>query len=90
MDQALLLRQHPLLGRATASQLLALVGAAREVPLVQGQVLFEADAVPALYLVLEGALLLKAADGVAVPVGSGSTVGVAETLAGDPRAGTRR
>ena len=84
VDQALLLRQHPLLGRATANQLLALVSAAREVPLVQGQVLFEANTAAALYLVLDGALLLKAADGVAVPVVSGSTVGVAETLAGHP------
>jgi ATP:ADP antiporter, AAA family len=84
MDQALLLRQHPLLAGATASQLLALVGAAREVPLVQGQVLFEADAVPAVYLVLEGGLLLKAPDGAAVPVVAGSTVGVAEALAGYP------
>jgi CRP-like cAMP-binding protein len=82
VDQAFLLRQHPLLGHATASQLLALVEAAREVPLVQGQVVFEADTAAALYLVLDGALLLKAADGAAVPVLSGSTVGVAETLAG--------
>jgi hypothetical protein len=84
VDQALLLRRHPLLGGATASQLLAFVGAAHEVPLVQGQTLFEPDTVPALYLVLDGALLLKAAGGAAVSVVSGSTVGVAETLAGRP------
>ena len=67
VDQAFLLSEHPLLARATASQLLAIVGAAREVPLVQGQVLFEADTEAALHLVLDGALLLQASDGTVVP-----------------------
>ena len=84
VDQAFLLSEHPLLARATASQLLAIVGAAREVPLVQGQVLFEADTAAALHLVLDGALLLQASDGTAVPVVSGTTIDVAETLAGAP------
>ncbi len=84
VDQAFLLSEHPLLARATASQLLAIVGAAREVPLVKGQVLFEADTAAALHLVLDGALLLQASDGTVAPVASGTTIDVAETLAGAP------
>ena len=84
VDQAFLLSEHPLMGRATASQLLAIVGAAREVALVKGQVLFEADTAAALHLVLDGALLLEASGGKPVPIASGTTIDVAETLAGAP------
>ena len=84
VDQAFLLSEHPLLARATASQLLAIVGVAREVPLVKGQVLFEADTAAALHLVLDGALHLQASDGTVVAVASGTTIDVAETLAGAP------
>ena len=76
--------EHPLLVRATAAQLLAIVGAAREVPLVQGQVLFHPDTAASLYLVLDGTLLLQASDGTVAPVASGTVIDVAETLAGAP------
>ena len=84
VDQALLLRHHRLLARATATQLMSLVSAARDVPLAPGQVLFDAEDPAALYLVLDGDLRLESADGVGMTVTTGTTIGVAETLAGAP------
>jgi CRP-like cAMP-binding protein/HEAT repeat protein len=83
LDRAMLLRQHQVLAGATASQLLELVAAAHEVPLMRGQILFEADSPASLYTVLEGRVLLKAADGSTVEVASGTTIGVVETLIGN-------
>lgn len=84
VDKALLLRQHPLLARATATQLMALVAAAREVPLSPGHALFAADEPAALYLLLDGAVRLESDAAVSTSASGGTTLGVAETLAGAP------
>ena len=87
-DEAMLLRHHPLLGRAAAADLLALVGAARTRTLEDGEVLFLDDDPAALCLVLEGALRLEPAGAAPTVAGPGGTLLVAETLAG-ARAGAR-
>ena len=84
VDQALLLRQHPLLGRATATQLLDLVGAARAVSLDRGRVLFSDDEPASLYLVLDGRVRMEREGCAPLEAGAGATLGVAETLAGLP------
>lgn len=81
MDLALALREHPLLARATPAQLLALVSAAREVPLTAGQVLFEAEDPAALFQIIDGEIAME------LPTGqhaarAGTTLCLAETLAG--------
>lgn len=82
LDIALLLRQHPLLERASAPQLLALTGAAAEIPLRAGTQLFTADDMPAVYLVIQGEVILESPASVPLLVPEGSTLGLAETLAG--------
>ena len=81
-DEAMLLRHHPLLGRAAAAELLALVRAARKLSLEDGEVLFLDDDPAALCLVLEGALRLEAGGAAPIVAGPGGTLLVAETLAG--------
>ena len=83
-DEAMLLRHHPLFGRAPAAELLALVRAAREMSLDDGEVLFPGDAPAALCLVLEGALRLESDGAAPIIAGPGGTLLVAETLAGAP------
>ncbi len=83
-DEAMLLRRHPLFGRAAAAELLALVGAARRLSLEDGEVLFPGDAPAALCLVLEGALRLESDGAAPIVAGPGGTLLVAETLAGAP------
>jgi AAA family ATP:ADP antiporter len=82
IDRALMLRDHPLLARATPAQLLALTAAAREVPLARGEVLFDADAPPALYQVIDGEIALHSPAAGRRLAGPGTTFGIAETLAG--------
>ena len=81
-DEAMLLRHHPLLGRAAAAELLALVGAARPMSLADGEVLFPDDDPAALCLVLEGAVRLESDGAAPIVAGPGATLLVAETLAG--------
>ncbi len=81
-DEAMLLRHHPLLGRAAAAELLALVGAARRISLESGEGLFLDDDPAALCLVLEGALRLESGGAAPIVAGPGGTLLVAETLAG--------
>jgi len=81
VDQALMLREHPLMARATPAQLLALIEMAAEVPLTAGTVLIERSGPPAMFQVVEGELRLETADGAAVVL-PGMTVGLAETLSG--------
>ena len=81
-DEAMLLRHHPLLLRAAAAELLALVRAARKLSLEDGEVLFLDDDPAALCLVLEGALRLEAGGAAPIVAGPGGTLLVAETLAG--------
>jgi len=82
LDIALLLRQHPLLERASAPQLMALTGSAAEIPLRAGTNLFAADDMPAVYLLIEGEVILESPTSAPLVVPEGSTLGLAETLAG--------
>jgi CRP-like cAMP-binding protein len=82
LDQALALREHPLLARATPAQLLAVVTAAREVALDPDSVLFDAEDPAALFQVLQGEVLVKESGGLPRSAGPGTALGVAETLAG--------
>jgi hypothetical protein len=81
-DQALQLRQHPLLSRDSPAQLVALIGAGRDVALTEEAVLFDPDTPAAIYQVLAGGLLLESAAMGPQPAGPGAAVNVASTLAG--------
>jgi CRP-like cAMP-binding protein len=84
IDTALLLRRHPVLVQAGASQLMALVAAAREVTLTPGHPLFEPFDPSACVLVVEGGLSLQAEGRPSETAGPGSVLGVVGTLAGSP------
>ena len=81
-DKAMLAREHPLLARAGAADLVALVLAAGEQGLDAGERLFLEDDPAALCLVVEGALRLESDGGAPVVAGPGGTLLVAETLSG--------
>jgi ATP:ADP antiporter, AAA family len=81
-DAARLLRSDPLLSRATASQLLALSATAPEVPLKTGNVLFDLTTAPAIFVVLQGQVMLEYDGQPPVTAPAGATIGVADTLAG--------
>lgn len=83
-DEAMLLRGHPLLGRAAAAELLALVGAARRLSLADGEPLFLDDDPAGMCLVLEGALRLESDGGAPIVAPPGASLLVGETLAGAP------
>jgi hypothetical protein len=73
----------PLFTRATAEQLLELARLAREEPLAEGAVLFDAGDQPAIVMLLEGDVLLEAGPGVEpLEAGAGDTLGACEALAG--------
>ncbi len=84
LEKVLLLRQNPLLERATVNQLLDLATITREVALARGSVLFNENDPPALYYVLNGEVRLDADGTDSVVASSGSTIGMSETLAGVP------
>jgi AAA family ATP:ADP antiporter len=84
IEKALTLRQNPLLRRAAVSQLLDLVAITREVPLTAGSVLFTETDQPAVFHVLTGEVDLETDRAEALVAGSGSTIGLSETLAGVP------
>ena len=81
-DAARLLRSDPLLARASASQLLALSATSPEVPLRAGAVLFDANSVPAIFLILQGEVRLECDGADTIVAAAGTTIGVADTLAG--------
>ena len=58
LEKVLVLRENPLLERATVSQLLELAAVTREVALTSGSVLFNETDPPALYYVLNGEIRL--------------------------------
>jgi CRP-like cAMP-binding protein len=62
--------------------LLALASVATELPFVAGTGLFEADAPPAIYQVLQGQVRIESDGRAPMLVSSGATFGVADTLAG--------
>ncbi len=76
------LRRIPLFRSATATQLKALVAAAREVPLTSGTVLWDDGREPALYYLLSGEVRIEGGDGAPVLAATGRTIGGAEALAG--------
>jgi hypothetical protein len=82
IDRTRILHDDPLLSRATPEQLLALIAAGREVPLLQGAVAFDNDQPAAVYQVLEGELLMESGSAPPHVIGAGATTCVAETLAG--------
>ena len=83
-DEAMLLRGHPLLGRAAAAELLALVGAARRLSFADGEPLFLDDDPAGMCLVLEGALRLESDGAAPIVAPPGASLLVGETLAGAP------
>ncbi len=82
LEKVLVLRENPLLERATVSQLLELAAVTREVALTSGSVLFNETDPPALYYVLNGEIRLDSNGASAVIASAGSTIGISETLAG--------
>ena len=84
VDTALLLRRHPFFAHASASQLMALQSAGREVPLSGGQAFFEPHDPSSCLLTLDGALTLEFDGRGPQMAGPGSVLGVAGTLAGAP------
>jgi ATP:ADP antiporter, AAA family len=79
---ARLLRQDPLLSRASAAQLLALTAVAPEVPLTVGTVLFDVGTPPAVYQIIQGEVVLEHTGASPATAPAGATIGVADTLAG--------
>jgi CRP-like cAMP-binding protein len=77
-----LFRQDPLLAGATTMQLLALRGAAVQMPITSGRVLADADSAPAIFQLLQGEVRLESPDREAMVAAPGAIFGVAETLAG--------
>jgi CRP-like cAMP-binding protein len=90
VEKAGLLRQTPILGRASVDQLLDLVTVAREIPLAAGTVLFKDTDPPSVFHVLEGEVVLERAGAESVTVGPGGMIGMADTLAGLPLRCTAR
>ena len=84
LGSARLFRQDPLLAGVTAAQLLAFRASASEVVLVAGSVIFDFDAPPATYQILEGEVRLESSDQAPILAATGTTFGVADTLAGTP------
>jgi hypothetical protein len=85
VDKARLLRYAPILNRATVEQLLGLVAVARDVELAEGTILFDGSTTePVVYCVLQGEITIEREGAESVVVRAGSTIGLAETLAGLP------
>ena len=83
-EKAGLLRQSPILSRASVEQLLDLVAITREVPLVEGEVLSTERDLSTVHYVLDGEVVLEQAGEESVVVTAGGLIGMAETLAGLP------
>jgi len=81
-DAARLLRADPLLARASAAQLLALSATSPEIPLRTGDVLNDTNRPPAIFLILQGEVLLECEGADPIVAAAGTTIGVADTLAG--------
>jgi HEAT repeat protein/CRP-like cAMP-binding protein len=74
----------PLLAGATAAQLLAMRASASNVTLTPGAIVFDLDAPPAIFSILEGELRLESPDQPPILASAGAMFGVADTLAGTP------
>ncbi len=82
VDKARLLRQNPLLGKASVEQLLALSAVTREVALAVGAMLPADREGPAVYHLLAGEVRIEDDGRGALVMGPGRTMFVTETLAG--------
>ena len=83
IEKVLVLEEMPVFSRASSEQLAALAGIAREVKLIEGEVLFGAGDAPAIHIVLDGELSLEPmAGGTPLSAGAGDCTGVYETLGG--------
>jgi hypothetical protein len=76
------LEGSPLFARASADQLLRLAEIARDEPLAQGAVLFEAEDTAAIHVLEGGEVALEGEAGLPVVARAGDTLGVHETLGG--------
>ena len=83
-DKMRVLRRMPLFERALVTQLIELAGVAREIAAPAGTVLYEPSDEPAILHVISGELLLAGESVEPLVAGPGATVGISETLAGDP------
>jgi ATP:ADP antiporter, AAA family len=82
IHKAIRLRQHPLFSRATSSQLFELASITREIELVAGAELVSEDAPAAIYNIVQGEVRLESDEAGGAVAAAGTTIGVAETLAG--------
>ena len=83
-DKMRVLRRTPLFERALVTQLIELAAVAREIAAPAGTLLCEASDEPAILHVIAGELLLDREGVEPQFAGPGATIGMAETLAGDP------
>jgi AAA family ATP:ADP antiporter len=84
MERAILLRESPLLARATLEQLRELVEVTGEIDLPAGTVIFEPGSPAAIYYVLTGGVRIDDGSGASTLVGSGGSIGVAGALTRSP------
>jgi CRP-like cAMP-binding protein len=84
IERVLLFQSSPLLQHATGEQLLRLAGAAREVPITEGTVLFGETENPAIYGLLSGEMRVEISGQAPATLDQGDVVGLYETLAGVP------
>jgi hypothetical protein len=83
-DKMRLLRRTPLFSHALVTQLLELSAVAREMAVSAGTVLCDAGDEPAIVQVISGELVLEGGNAAPLVAGPGATVGMSETLAGEP------
>jgi CRP-like cAMP-binding protein len=83
-DKMRVLRRTPLFSQALVTHLLELAAVAHEMVVSPGMVLFEASDEPAIVHVIAGELVLDGGGAAPLVAGPGATVGMTETLAGQP------
>ena len=83
-DRMRVLRRTPLFSQALVTHLLELAAVAREMTVSPGMVLFDASDEPAIVHVIAGELVLDGGGDAPLVAGPGATVGMTETLAGQP------
>lgn len=90
VETVLVLGAMPLFAHANTEQLAALAGAARQISLKEGDVVFRESDPPSILLVLAGELALEpAAGGDPVAAGAGDCIGLYETIGGHETADWR-
>ena len=81
VEKVMYLQTVPILSHATAEELYEVAAIAREIALVEGEILFSAGAPASIVLLLSGSIEISSAEG-NVKVEAGACIGVRETLAG--------